>query len=104
MPLPAAGLLAASLIGGLISAAGSLVGRVLLSLGIGYASYTGISVLLDSLKSQVQGTITGMPADLLPVFYVLKVDVIVSIIFSAVAARFVLMGLTSGTLKRMVVR
>ncbi|WP_439462631.1 DUF2523 family protein [Roseateles sp. NT4] len=31
-----------ALIGALISAAGTLVGRVLLSLGIGYASYSGI--------------------------------------------------------------
>ena len=48
-------LFVAALIGGLVQVAGSIVGRVLIALSIGYVSYSGLSVLMDSLKSQVMG-------------------------------------------------
>lgn len=94
----------AALIGALVSAAGSLIGRILIALGIGVVSYTGVSALLSSLRSEVQGYITGMPADILPILGALKLDVAVSIIFSAIAARFALQGLTSGAVKKFVLK
>jgi len=97
-------LFVAALIGGLVQVAGSIVGRVLIALSIGYVSYSGLSVLMDSLKSQVMGLLSGAPATIVTIMALLKVDVAVSIIFSAYAARLVLAGLTSDKLTKMIVK
>ena len=46
----------AALLGGLIQAAGTLVGRVLLSLGFGYVSYTALDSSLSWIKSSATPT------------------------------------------------
>jgi len=94
----------AALIGGLVSAAGSFLGRMLIAAGIGIVSYTGINAGLDALKSQVQGYVTGMPADILPILYMFQLDTSISILFSAYAARLVIRGLTGGAVKRFVIK
>ena len=94
----------AALLGGLVSVAGSIVGRVLLALGIGYVAYSGVSALLDALKAQVVSTLQGAPSTVVQIMSLLKVDVSLSILFSALAARLILKGLTSDTIKRMVVK
>ena len=94
----------AALLGGLVQAAGSIVGRVLIALGIGYVSYTGISALLTVIKGQVIAQLTGAPATIVAIMGLLKIDVAVSVIFSALAARLVIQGLTSDKVTRMVVK
>lgn len=95
-------LVAGAFVGGLIQAAGSLVGRVLIALGVGFVTYTGIQATLTSMQGYVQGWLQAMPADVLGILGLMKIDVAVSIMFSAVAARLVLKGITSDTIKRMV--
>lgn len=94
----------AALLGGLVSAAASLTGRVLIALGIGYVSYTGISAGLGTLEAQVIANLQALPAQWITIAHLLQVDTSVSIMFSAVAARLVLAGLTSGALTRMVIK
>jgi hypothetical protein len=94
----------AALLGGLVQAAGSIVGRVLIALGIGYVSYTGINALLTVIKAQVIAQLAGAPATIVSIMGLLKIDVAVSIIFSALAARLVIQGLTSDKVTRMVVK
>lgn len=94
----------AAFLGGLIQSAASIAGRVLIALGVGIVSYTGISSLLDVLKAQVQSYLLGVSADIVGVMSALRIDVSISILFSAYAARLVLMGLTSDTVKRMVLK
>ena len=94
----------AALVGGLLQAASSFVGRVLLALGIGFVAYTGIDVVLSGLQSQVVANFGGLPAVAIGILAVTKIDVALNIIFSAIAARMVLKGLTSGTMKRMVIK
>ena len=62
MALP---VIAASLIGGLISVTGTIVGRVLVALGVGVVTYTGVQVGIDSLLSNLDSAISGVPADIL---------------------------------------
>lgn len=93
-----------SLLGGLLSIAVSMVGRVLVALGISYVSYSGISVLLDYVKSQVISNLTAMPIEFVQVMSLVKLDVCISIFFSAIAARLVLMGLSSGVVTKMVIK
>ena len=94
----------AALLGGLIQAAGSLVGRVLIALGVGYVSYSGVSVLLTALKTQAIQNLTGLPSVAVQVLSILKIDVCLNITFSALAARLILKGLTSDKITRMVLK
>lgn len=91
----------AALLGGLVSVAGSLVGRILISLGIGYVTYTGVSVALGAISSEIQGYFTGAPSTVVAMLGMFKADVCVSIITSAIVARLTLNGLTSGALTKM---
>lgn len=94
----------AALLGGLIQAAGSLVGSVLISLGIGYVAYTGLDTSLDWLRSQIAASFTGFPAQSLAVLSALQVGSGLSVLMSALVARLVIDGLTSGTMKKMVLK
>ena len=94
----------AALLGGLIEAAGTLVGRVLLSLGIGYVSYTALDTGFEAIKTQVSSAFGGLAAQSLAVLSAAQVGSAIAIVFSAIAARMVLDGITGGTLKRMVTK
>ena len=94
----------ASIIGGLIEVAGTIVGKVLLSLGIGYATFTGVDTSLAWAKSEFLSGMSGLPADAIAVAGLLKVGVCVSMLLSAFTVRLTIMGLTGGTLQRMVVK
>jgi len=94
----------AALIGALAQAAASLTGRVLLALGIGYVAYTGISVALDGLMADIVSNMSGLPATMISVLTATKCDVATKMIFSAITARLTIQGLTSGAIKRMVVK
>lgn len=92
-------------IGGmLLNIVGSLVGRVLVALGISVVTYTGISATIDSLRDDAIAALNGLPGELLGLLAYMKVGVAISIITSAITARLVLMGLTSGTFKRWVIK
>ena len=97
-------LLVAALIGGLIQAAGSLIGRLIIGAGVGFIAYTGINATLDYVKGLIVTNLQGLPADVVGIVSVLQIDTAVSILSSAVVARFVLKGMTSGTVKRWVIR
>jgi len=94
----------AALLGGFISSAASIAGRVLISIGFGIVAYTGITVALDALKDQAMANLSAVPADIIGIMGLLKVDVSLSIIFSAIATRLLIMGLTSGVIKRMILK
>lgn len=97
-------LFVAAIIGALVQAAGTLVGKVLLSLGIGYVTYSGIDTSIAWVQAQFLTGLTGLPAATVGLMGILKVGVIVSMLTSAITARMVLKGLTSGSITRMVQR
>jgi hypothetical protein len=95
-------LLVSALIGGLIQALGTIVGRLLISLGIGFVAYQGIDTTLDYVKSVIVSNLQGLPADVVTIASVCQLDTAVSIIFSAIVVRFAIQGLQSGSMKKMV--
>jgi Protein of unknown function (DUF2523) len=94
----------AALIGGLVSACGTLVGRVLVSLGFSYVAFTGVNASIDWVRAEFLAGVSGLPGAAIGIMGLLKVGTCVSMLLSAVATRLLLAGLTSGTLKRMVLK
>lgn len=92
----------AALLGGLVQIAGSLVGRVLLSLGLGFVTYSGVSASLDYFRGLFVQYSQGSGATVAGLLGVLQVDVALGILIAAVTARLVLDGLNSGTVKKLV--
>lgn len=94
----------AALLGGLIQVAGTLVGKVLLSLGFGYVSYTGLDASLGWIKAQIAASMGGLPSQAVSVLGAAGVGSAVAIVMSAIAARMLLDGLTGGAFKRLVMK
>ena len=94
----------AALWGALIQVAGTLVGKVLLSLGIGYLTFTGVDASLAWAKAQFLAGLSGLPASAVGLASTMKVGVCVSMLLSAVTARLALAGVTSGTIKKMALK
>lgn len=90
-------------IGGmLINLVGTLVGRVLVALGISVITYTGIAITLDALKAQAISAFSSLPPEVFGLLGILRVGQCISIVTSAIAAKLVLDGLTGDTVKKWV--
>jgi len=94
----------AALIGALVQAAGTLVGRVLISLGIGYVAYSGLDVSITWVRDQAIASLSGLAGQTVQAAGVLRIGTCISILTSAMLARITLNGLTGGVLKKMVVK
>jgi hypothetical protein len=95
----------AAILGALSQAAGSLVGRVLVSLGLGYAAFTGINTMISGVQVYALSQFNSLPADAIILAGKMRVGVAISMIFSAMLMRLALNGLTSaasGSITRMV--
>lgn len=90
-------------LGGLSSLLQGLVPRVLFSLGIGFATFTGFTVALDSIKADVIGGMQGLPVVVVEVLSTLRVDQGLSLIFSATLA-VVALRVTNGALTRLTMK
>lgn len=90
--------------GVLLNIAGSLVLRVLTSLGVGLIAYKGIDSTFDWLKNQIVQNASALPADIIGLLSVLKVGSSISIIFSAIMVRMLFQGMTGDTVKRWVTK
>jgi len=92
-----------SAIGGmLINLVGSIVGRVLIALGIGVATFMGIKTSIDLLKASSINALALLPSDILNMLSLMKVGVSINIITSAIITKWVINGLSGDTFKRLV--
>lgn len=88
--------------GALLNIAASLVGRVLLALGIGVVTYSGFQFGLGFLRDLALTHFRALPPDVLGMLSLMKVGVCLSMYLSALTARLALNGMTSDTIKRFV--
>lgn len=95
-----------ALLGGLVQIAGSMVGSVLIALGISAVTYTGVSSLFDQIKVIAFSNmdLAASYAGLSGWLGLLKVGTCMNILFSALAARLALKGLQGGAVKRWVTK
>ena len=96
--------LVAALIGALEWAAGSLVARVLLALGMSFISYQGVDYLLDETKAQMLASFGSLGGVGLQFMGVLQVGTCINIIASALTMRATLAGLSGGTLTKLITK
>lgn len=93
-----------SLLGGLLTIVGSVVGRVLLALGMGYATYSGFDVAVTWLLDQIKSNIGAMPADVVGFFAFMWVDKAIGLVFSAYTAALVVKLAGSTKLTKLVTK
>lgn len=94
----------AALLGGLINIAGTIVGRVLIALGISVVTYSGLDGTLSFLRDAAFSSLGGLPSNILGLLGVLKVGTCINIVTSAYVVRMTLAGLTGGTAKKWVTK
>ncbi|MBN9430356.1 MAG: DUF2523 domain-containing protein [Burkholderiales bacterium] len=95
----------AALLGGLVEIAKSVVGRVMLALGFGYATFTGFDVMIDGVKDTVLGALGSMESSGVQVSQVLaslRIGQAVSLIFAAITTKLFMSGLMGGVIARWV--
>jgi Protein of unknown function (DUF2523) len=82
--------LIAELIGGLAFAMASMVGRALLSLGISFVTFVGVTTLISSVSSQVHSSMSSLPSAILGLCGYLWIDKGITAVFSAWTAAIAL--------------
>ncbi len=88
-------------IGGIGVAMGSLVGRLLVALGVTYTTYTGVTILSDWLYANMISSFGMMPAYVSQFLGWLWFDKALSMIFSAWVAACALKVGAGGSITRM---
>ncbi len=86
MPLPVAGLI----VGFFLASITSIIGRILWVLGISVFYITGLTVLLDTLYDSIQQELGSLGLASVQYLSLMKVDVAISIVFSAVTLRMLI--------------
>jgi hypothetical protein len=92
------------LIGAIAYALSNYVGRILVALGISYVTYSGVDLLLGSIKSQTIALFSSVPPQMLVAIHLSRIGESINILFSAIAAKYALQGLTSGTITKQVIK
>jgi hypothetical protein len=87
--------------GALGAAMGSLIGRAVIALSIGFVSYKGIDLGISALKTQAINGVNSLPADALGLVGYLWLDKALTVVFSGVVTALS-MKLVGGSLKKMV--
>lgn len=78
--------------------------QLLLAVGVGVATYTGVDTAMSALHTFFVNQYGGLPANVVGILGKARVDQAANLLLSAVTMRFTLAGLTSGTLRRFVLR
>lgn len=72
------------------SFASGMLGKILAGAGLTLASTTAMTTLINSYIAKLQSDVYSMPADLLMILGLSKVDYAISVVLSAVASRALL--------------
>ena len=76
---------------------GSIVARVLLSLGLAMVSYKGMDIVIDGLKTRVISAANGLPADIFNLFLLAGGGYCLNMLFGAITFRLAYWTATRAT-------
>ncbi|GAQ30850.1 MULTISPECIES: DUF2523 family protein [Ralstonia] len=106
--MPFLALLGSAIVGALASACVSLVGRVLVALGLGFATYKGMDAAWKGIWTIFQGYMAQVAGGAFPqivgIIALLKVPTCLNMMIATMAARAVVAGVTAGNLRRIVAK
>lgn len=88
--------------GAFIAFAGTIVGRVLFAIGVQVVTLVGLIQAFDWIELEVKTQLAGLPPEVLVWIAALKIDVALSIIFSAYAFRYTYQYLGKDSVRRFV--
>ena len=78
----------------LLALTGPIVARVLLTLGVGIVTITGLTALLGGIVANIQASFNGLPTDIMQLVFLSGVPQGMAIILSALAARLTMMSMS----------
>ena len=90
------------MLGGLVDLVGTLVGRVLVSLALGYVAFSGVDASITAAKIALLGNIHAMGGQSVQVLSILHVGTLISAAFSGLLTRLSIQGMQSGVIKKLV--
>lgn len=88
----------------LLNLVGSIAGRALLALGMGYVTYTGFDTAVGFLLQQIKDNMAGLPVEIVQFLAFLWVDKAIGMVFSAYAAAAAIRLASSGSLTKLVTK
>ena len=92
-----------TLLGGILQLMTSLVGRVLLALGLGFVEYVGLQTLFSSVSDYATQAMAGFEGSSLIAWAgFFHIDVHVSILISAITIKMIFNGLNGGTVRKLI--
>lgn len=92
-------------LGGLIlNLVGSVAGRALLALGMGFVTYKGFDVAINFLLQNIKDNVSGLPVEIVQFLAFLWVDKAIGMIFAAYAAAAAIRMASGGTLTKLVTK
>lgn len=94
----------AAIVGGFLEVCSSLVGRVLVALGIGLVTYTGLNTGLNIFKEKMIASVNSAGTTAAGIIGVLQLDAALSVLLAAVALKMTLAGANSDVMKRWMVK
>ena len=88
----------------LLNLVGSIAGRALLALGMGFVTYKGMNVGIDWLMNQIKSNVAGLPNDVVQFLAYLWVDKAISMLFAAYAAAALIRMAGSDSMTKLVTK
>ncbi|KWR81183.1 hypothetical protein RN01_16695 [Cupriavidus sp. SHE] len=88
--------------GVLLSIIGSMVGKILIALGVGYVQYKGIQFLFDKLVTIIDQQIVMLPPQILQMLSLLGIGTAFNLILSCITIKAALGGVFNGSLVKMI--
>lgn len=86
-----------ALLGGLANSMGSFVGRSLIALGLGFATYVGFDALVSSIVAQINQLMSGFTNSSLAAWGgFFQIDKHITMVLSAVATKIAMKGMQDG--------
>lgn len=89
----------AALWGALIPMMGTMAGRLLIALGVGYVTYKGMDVTATFLLDSIKSSLSAMPVEVLNFLGFCWIDKAIGMIFSSWTASIALKGIAGGITK-----
>lgn len=91
-----------AILGGLLTICNSVVGRVLIALGLSYVTYTGFDTGITWILNAIKANVGAMPTDIINFLAYMWVDKAIGLLFSAYTATMALKVAGSSSITKLI--